>query len=468
LYDSSISSEINEPDWQPYNFRTFTFAKYDFSTKKIQTYSLNRDSIFIPVKYSKEDSDDYYKFNIHEKISAYEMDIDDNGDKEIVVGGFYMNNYYTKKINRFAYGWKVLSLDGKDLTTKFFKDSGFDRNTEILSHGLDIDDNAAGIEMIPGSWGNRNIGELGNYYKVVNGKFDKTFIRDLKLESGKKLDSSYLKNMELIKYPNYKKNRNALLMFDMNNLKRASILYQFNCSDINKPIFEKNQYKICGTDSAIVKLTNYSKSDSTTWYVNNKVMATNTDQLVFKSNDTFYVNKVDTNGCLKTSDVIVVLKYSTPTPPSISRDTANNLVSTSSFRNTWFKDGTLIADTSQKFKPTSPGSYTVKTSQDGCISAMSSPYYFLVTDIVQFNNGEFIKLTPNPFINNINIDFVVKGHQRLNIEVFSSSTGARVASRIGVTAGSRLTFNELNPGVYFVRVASLDLKVSHQFKMIKL
>jgi hypothetical protein len=68
----------------------------------------------------------------------------------------------------------------------------------------------------------------------------------------------------------------------------------------------------------------------------------------------------------------------------------------------------------------------------------------------------------------MNIDFVVKGHQRMNIEVFSAATGAKVATRIGVTAGSRLTFNELNPGVYFVRVASPDMKVSHQFKMVKL
>jgi hypothetical protein len=110
----------------------------------------------------------------------------------------------------------------------------------------------------------------------------------------------------------------------------------------------------------------------------------------------------------------------------------------------------------------------VKTTQNGCISAMSSPYYYLVTDIVRLDNGEFIKLTPNPFINFVNIDFVVKGHQRLNIEVFSASTGAKVATRIGITAGSRLTFNELSPGLYFLRVASVDLKVSHQFKMVTL
>jgi hypothetical protein len=99
---------------------------------------------------------------------------------------------------------------------------------------------------------------------------------------------------------------------------------------------------------------------------------------------------------------------------------------------------------------------------------MSAPYYFLVTDIIRLSWDEFIKLTPNPFINFVNIDFIVKGQPRLNIEVFSAATGAKVAARIGVTAGSRLTFNELNPGVYFVRVATPDMKVSHQFKMVKL
>jgi hypothetical protein len=56
----------------------------------------------------------------------------------------------------------------------------------------------------------------------------------------------------------------------------------------------------------------------------------------------------------------------------------------------------------------------------------------------------------------------------MNIEVFSAATGAKVAIRMGVIAGSRLSFSELNPGVYFVRVSSPDLKVSHQLKMVKL
>ena len=719
LADSSISLEINEPDWQPFNFRTFTYAKYDFNTKKIQTYSLNRDSIFIPIKYSKQNADDFYKFNIHEKISAYEMDVDKNGEKEIVVGGFYMNNYYTKNIDRYAYGWKVLGLNGKDLTTQFFKDSGFDRNTELLSHGLDIDDNADGIEMIPGNWGNRNVGELGNYYKIVNGKFDKTFIRDLRLESGKKIDSSYFKSMELIKYSNYKNNINALVMYDMDNLKRASILFQLNCANITKPIFSTNKFSFCSGDSINLSISGVNKSDSLKWYFGTNSDLTNVNNKIFKDSTKLFVIRTDSLGCSISSDTISITKNSLPalplvkdtvfcqntnastllatglsgntiiwygtsatggsgntnaviatttdtttkayyvsqvnnttscesprakitvkinpapaipsvkdtsycnninadtlkaTPlanhslswygssatggtastfgskpntattgtfsyyvsqinnatgcegarakigvtinplpnapsvrdtfycnnasvdtlrvnpttgntilwygtsatggtssntaikpitsvvgtssyylsqitsatgceslrsklsvtihpipvaPLLSRDTANNLVSNVG-RVTWFKDGTQISDTTQKFKPTSAGSYSVKTTQNSCISAMSSPYYYLVTDIVRLNNGEFIKLTPNPFINFVNLDFVVKGHQRLNIEVFSAATGAKVATRIGITAGSRLTFNELNPGIYFIRVATPDMKVSHQFKMVKL
>ncbi len=471
LFDSTNSKEIGEPDWQPYNFKTFTYAKYNFNTKKIETISLNRDSILIPVKYSKLDADDYYRLNIHEKITAYKMDIDKNGEEEFVVGGFYVNNYYKKNFNRTTYGWKVLGLNGKDLTTQFFKDSGFDKNTELWSHGLDIDENADGIEMIPGSWGNRSVGELGNYYKVVNGKFEKTYIRDLKLASGKKLDSSYFKTMELIMYPNFIKNKNALIMYDMDNIKRTSILYQVSCADAPKPIFDKSQYSICGSDSTIVKLTNYSKSDSTIWYVNNKIKATNTDQLVFKTNDTFYVTRIDTNGCTKTTDAIKLLKFSTPTTPSITRDTSNSLVSNANVGNVWYKNGTILSDTTQKIKPSGNepnGSYTVKTTQNGCVSALSSPYYFIVTDVINLSSEEFIKLAPNPFTSQLNFDFVVKGYQRLNIEVYDLATGMKVATKQNLTAGMPITLGQLSAGTYIIKVSSNDNKIIQQFKMVKL
>lgn len=720
ISDSSISKEISEPDWQPYNFKKFTYAKYNFNTKKIETTTLNRDSLYIPVSYSKQDADDYYKFSIHEKISAYRMDVDKNGEEEIVVGGFYMNNYYVKKTNRYAYGWKVLGLNGKDLTTQFFKDSGFDKNTELISHGLDIDENAEGIEMIPGTWGNRGIGELGNYYKIVNGKFEKTYIRDIKHESGKKLDSTYFKTMELVKFPNFSKNKNALLMYDMDNLKRASIIYQTSCLDVVKPIFDKSTYKICDKDSLSLTITNVNKGDTLKWFYGTNSDLTNVNNKIFKDSTKLFVIRTDSLGCSISSDTISITKKSLPalplvkdtvfcqntsassllatglsgntiiwygtsatggsgntnagvaitadtttkayyvsqvnnttgcesprakitvkinpapatpsvkdtsycnninsdtlkaTPlanhslswygtsatggtastfgskpntaitgtfsfyvsqinnitgcegarakisvtinplpspptvrdtsycnnasvdtlrvnttignyivwygtsatsgtssisaikpitsvvgtssyylsqitsatgceslrsklsvtihpipaaPKLSRDTANNLVSSAAVRNTWYKDGAAISDTTQKIKPSGAGSFTVKTSENGCASLASNAYYYLVTDIINLSADEFIKLAPNPFQGQLNFDFNVKGYQKLNVEVFDLTTGTKRATQQNVLPGSVLSFGNLTPGTYIIKVSSNDQKLSHQFKMIKL
>lgn len=184
---------------------------------------------------------------------------------------------------------------------------------------------------------------------------------------------------------------------------------------------------------------------------------------------TYYVAQVDTSaGCYSDRIKLDINVLPTPIAPIITKDTAGNLVSSITSALTWYKDGVQISNTNAVYKPTAVGSYAVKVTENGCQSLFSNPYYYLVTDIIRLSWDEFIKLTPNPFINFMNIDFVIKGHQRMNIDVFSTSTGARVASRVGVTAGSRLVFSELNPGVYFVRVSSSDFKVSHQFKMVKL
>lgn len=454
----------------PYCYTDFTIATCKFSDNSITQTKLNRDEWVIPIKYSQADAEDTYKFNLHENPSVYKLDIDGNGEEEVITGSFYMNDY-SKGKQRYADGWKVLSLNGKDLTTQFFQDSGFDRNVDLTSHALDIDENSNGIEMIPGTWGadgGNSIGTVGYFYRLVNKKFEKYFIRDIKNESGKKLDSTYFRTMQLTKYPNFIKNKNALLMYDFTDLKRTSIIYQVSCADAIKPIFEKTQYSICGSDSITVKLTNFSKSDSITWYVNNKIKITNVDQLVFKTNDTFYVTRIDTNGCAKTSDIIKILKYATPSTPTITRDTSNNLISNTSIGNTWYKDGTAITDTTQKIKPSLAGSYTVKTTQNGCVSALSSPYYFLVTDIINLSANEFIQLAPNPFMNQIKFDFLVKGYVRLNLEVYDLATGAKVASRQNLTAGMAITLGQLLAGTYIIKVSSNDNKIMQQFKMVKL
>jgi hypothetical protein len=231
----------------------------------------------------------------------------------------------------------------------------------------------------------------------------------------------------------------------------------------------------CQNQSTVtINFTASATTNKLAWYGTNATGGTpslltptfNTNSLGVIS---YYVAQVDTAaGCYSDRTKLDINVLPIPVTPIIVRDTAGNLVSSSTNNVSWYKDGVKLSNTGATFKPTTVGSYTINTTVNGCTSAFSNPYYYLVTDIIRLSWDEFIKLTPNPFINFMNIDFVVKGHQRMNIDVFSAATGSKVATRIGVTAGSRLTFNELNPGVYFVRVSSPDLKVSHQFKMVKL
>lgn len=186
------------------------------------------------------------------------------------------------------------------------------------------------------------------------------------------------------------------------------------------------------------------------------------------SNDFFVSQIKTTTGCESKRSKLTFTVNAVPAVPSLIRDTVNYLVSSSLNGNIWFKDGVLLTDSNSRFKPTVSGSYTLKTTQNGCTSAISTPYYFIVTNVINLSSSEFIKLAPNPVKNQLNIDFVVKGYQRLNIDFYELSTGLLKYSNKGIFAGSQLFIGQLSPGTYVVSVSSEDGKVAHKLKVIKL
>jgi hypothetical protein len=173
-------------------------------------------------------------------------------------------------------------------------------------------------------------------------------------------------------------------------------------------------------------------------------------------------------GCESARSKLTFTVNAIPAIPSIKRDTANYLVSSSLNGNVWFKDGVLLIDSNSRFKPSVSGSYTLKLTQNGCTSSMSAPYYFIVTNVINLSSSEFIKLAPNPIKNHIYIDFVVRGYQRLNVDFYELSTGLLKYSNKGVFAGSQLFIGQLSPGTYVVNVRSEDGKVAHKLKVVKL
>jgi hypothetical protein len=242
--------------------------------------------------------------------------------------------------------------------------------------------------------------------------------------------------------------------------------FKFPCV-INPPKYNLiGKTILCGSsDSSIIKIDSVV-GYSTLWKRNNQILSTS-NQILVKDSGQVKLTITNLGGCV-VEKIFNIVKNPIPSQPILSRDTASYLISNSIIGNTWYKDGTAITDTAQKIKPTTPGSYTVKTTQNGCVSSLSTPYYYLVTDIINLSKDEFIKLAPNPFINQLNFDFNVKGYQKLNIEVYDVATGSKVASQPNLTAGTRITLGQLSAGTYVIRVTSNDNKILYQFKMVKL
>jgi len=237
------------------------------------------------------------------------------------------------------------------------------------------------------------------------------------------------------------------------------------------PIVKDTNY--CNNSSSDTIRVTSSAGATLLWYGTNATGGTSSTTAIKPTTATvgaanYYLSQIITaTGCEGPRSKVVVTTKPIPSSPTLSRDTANFLLSGAP-GTTWYKDGSAITDTTQKYKPATPGSYTAKTTTNGCTSVMSSAYYYLVTDIINLSKDEFIKLAPNPFINQLNFDFVVKGYQRLNIEVFDVATGTKVASQPNLTAGSRITLGHLSAGTFVIRVTSTDNKISYQFKMVKL
>ncbi len=228
---------------------------------------------------------------------------------------------------------------------------------------------------------------------------------------------------------------------------------------------------ICPGDTTIIKA---SSSPFYTWFKNDKAfIAKDTSLIKLSQNDTgvYRIAYTDGLGHFDSSRVVVVKKsiYQKPPTPAIFRDTAGFLTSNYNTGNQWYKNGVAIAGaTDFKYKPTENAQYTVTTVQNGCISQKGTSYFYLVTDIINLDDNQFIKVTPNPYTTNVYIHFFLIKYSTLNVDVLDFATGRPIANRVKQPSGSNLNLQSLSTGVYIIKVYSLDMKFVHMFKIVKL
>ena len=233
------------------------------------------------------------------------------------------------------------------------------------------------------------------------------------------------------------------------------------------PIISINRStNLCTGDSITLTSNAFSGNQ---WFKDGVVIS-NANKQTYTTNTTGNYSVLSNVDSISSSLSLALYVTMNPIPPTpiIGRDTSGYLNSTNQYGNIWYKDGVIITDTTKKIKPAINGLYTAKTVLNGCSSSMSNSYYFLVTDIVNLSSTEYIKINPNPFYNNLNFEFKVNGHQQLNIDVFSLSTGQKITTKYNQYSGSSLNFSQMSSGVYIFIVYSADNKIRTQFKIVKL
>jgi len=252
---------------------------------------------------------------------------------------------------------------------------------------------------------------------------------------------------------------------------RAKIVVTINETPIS-PKADNVALCVGGTSTALI--ANASGGHSLLWYGSSATGGQSSGTAPIPSTNAqgsvdYYVSQSNNSTtCESPRTKVTVSVAPAPATPTITRDANGNLTSSATSGNQWYKNGAeIIGATSTLYKPTEVANYSVKI-QGVCVSPMSTTYYFLVTDVINLSATEFIKLAPNPFQTKLNFDFVIKGYQKLNMDVFELATGRKVTSRVGLTPGAPVYLPELVGGTYIVRITSADGKLSYQFKMVKM
>ena len=201
------------------------------------------------------------------------------------------------------------------------------------------------------------------------------------------------------------------------------------------------------------------------WYKDGTLIANATAKTYTASTTGAYTVMV--NGIVSAAINIVV--NAIPATPTITRNQTNQLVSSADVGNQWYKDLTIIGgETNKIYQPNSNGNYSVKTIQNGCESAISASYPYLLTGIFNLSSSEYIKILPNPFYENIIVQFTINQTTKVNIQLVEIATGKIVFEQKEVVSNTLLNLHNLSQGGYILRVSTKNRLIQHPFKLVKL
>jgi hypothetical protein len=179
----------------------------------------------------------------------------------------------------------------------------------------------------------------------------------------------------------------------------------------------------------------------------------------------FFVSQENDQGCESERIPVLVTIIPSPDAPIISTD-ANGAFVSNTDNNTWLLNGTPLMDTSAMIIPLETGTYTVFTSQMGCLSEASMGVDFVASNLLDLKPNERLHLFPNPFQEEVQFDFLLEKSQVLNVEIFDLK-GAKVFRKTGLSTGERLDLSNLENGLYSVYLSIPKTSSRYLIKLVR-
>jgi hypothetical protein len=218
-----------------------------------------------------------------------------------------------------------------------------------------------------------------------------------------------------------------------------------------------SSFQFCKDGTASPLTANALTGHSLNWYGNNATGGSPSSSPTVPStsvvgNADYYVSQTNSStGCESPRSKITVTINALPGKASITKDNNGNLVSNFATGNQWLKDGNIVTGaTSQTFKPTENGSYSVIITQNGCTGVSSESYYYLITSITNFSvDGKEFQTYPNPSRTHISVDLGGEPTEKTTLRILNSQ-GKEMLKTSMLRQKTKINISEIPSGIYYI------------------
>ena len=173
------------------------------------------------------------------------------------------------------------------------------------------------------------------------------------------------------------------------------------------------------------------------------------------------------NGCVQYQTTAPITINATPATPTITAVGTTQLQSSSATGNQWYLNNVLqAAFTTQTITPIQSGNYTVIVTTNGCSSASSAAFNFVLTAINIVNLDNSITVAPNPVQSKMNIR--VNGVTgTMSVRILTTS-GVEKARFVKMSGSRAIDMSGYAPGIYVVEITNERTGEKVQKKVVKM